>query len=112
MTLHFPLGELARQPVDVYLVGIAGLLIANHSAEDLGGQWAWRANAIGPALGGGFGGNYFWGNTFFTGVEITVMYTAYTYIPEFTVGGTTIPQEQTVGGGNNLLARAFLGLRF
>jgi hypothetical protein len=112
VTLHFPLGGLTQQPVDVYLVGSAGLLIGNHSAEDLQGQWAWRGTAIGPSLGGGFGGNYFWGNVFFTGTEITVAYTAYTYTPEFTVGNTTIPQEQSTYADSHLLVRVFLGLRF
>jgi len=112
VTLHFPLGGLTQQPVDVYLVASGGLLIASHGAQDNAGTWAWRGTALGPAVGGGLGGNYFWGNVFFTGTEITVAYTAYTYTPEFTSGSTTVSGADVTGGGSNLLVRLFLGLRF
>jgi len=112
VTLHFPLGQFSHQPVDVYALVSGGVLIATHSAEDLGGQWSWRGTAIGPAIGGGLGGNYMWGNFFFTGTEITAAYTAYSYTPELTSGTVTVPQEERTMSGTNLLVRVFLGLRF
>jgi hypothetical protein len=111
-TIHFPLGGLTQQPVDIYLLANAGLVIANHSTEEANGLYAWRSRAIGPAFGGGFGGNYFWGNTFFTGTEITVQWSTYRYTAEFTSGGGTIPIDEAVGGGTKLKVQAFLGLRF
>lgn len=110
-TIHFPLGGLTQQPVDVYLLVNAGLSIANHSTEEANGLYSWRSRAIGPAFGGGFGGNYFWGNVFFTGTEVTVQWNAYQYTAEV-ISGNTVHTEELVGGGSKLKVQIFLGLRF
>ncbi|HEY8211366.1 MAG TPA: hypothetical protein VIG99_27975, partial [Myxococcaceae bacterium] len=47
-TIHFPLGAISAQPVDVYVLATAGLMLANHSSEDVGGTWAWHATGFGP----------------------------------------------------------------
>ena len=111
-TIHFPLGGLTQQPVDVYLLANAGLTIANHTTEERSGLYAWRSRAVGPAFGGGFGGNYFWGNVFFTGTEITVQWTAYQYTAEIVSGNGTVQTEELTGGGSKLKIQVFLGLRF
>ncbi|HYV47708.1 MAG TPA: hypothetical protein VFA20_22775 [Myxococcaceae bacterium] len=111
-TIHFPLGGLTQQPVDVYLLLNAGLLFANHSTTELNGLYSWKGSAVGPAFGGGFGGNYFWGNFFFTGTEITVQWSAYQYTAQFTSGNGTVQTEELAGGGTKLKVQVFLGLRF
>lgn len=112
ITVHFPPVNSGQAPLDLYLMGNAGLVIANHSATDVNGAFAWHATAYGPALSGGVGASFLWANFFFTGVEIPLQYLSYRYTPAFTIGSTTVPDADLTGGGFDLQLRVFLGLRF